>query len=648
MKKKLFKNIDISSLGIVRVGSAVPRLKVADVKYNEREICELIWRAASAKISILVFPELSLSGYSCADLFMQKTLQDHCLDSLQNLAAYTSDLDICVLVGLPFAVDGRLYNVAAVLANGKIQGLVPKTHLVEYREFYEKRWFTSGRDFTSDQVLVGGLEIPFGPDLLFSFNNSPVCLGVEICEDLWAPIPPSTYQAISSANLIGNLSASTERLGKAQFRRDLIKSHSARVVSAYVYSSSGVHESSSDVLFSGHALIGYNGSLVAENQRFERESSLIFSDIDIDALNYQRHINKTYADSLNESFSFRKVTFDHQAKSVDKITFYHSATPFVATDKQELEQNCKEILNIQAAALAQRLDQANIKNLVIGVSGGLDSAIALVAAVKAFAQLKLSTKNIHAFSLPALATSTRTKENAKKLALGLGVSFDEIDLSAAVLDQFKIIGHDPKNKDLTYENVQARVRTLFLMNKANQLSALVLGTGDLSEIALGWNTFAGDQISHYNVNCSIPKTLMRALALAYAEFKEFAKIKDVLVDIWGTPISPELVTNENKSLQKSEDVLGPYELHDFFLYYMLRWGTKPDKLVFYALAAFGLKYKEEEIKKHLRTFITRFFKSQWKRSVMADGPKLGPVCLSPRGDWRMPPEAEYAAWLDLV
>jgi len=640
----------VNQFGFIKVAAAVPKLRVGDVDYNLKETLQLAERGAKSGASVIVFPELGLTGYTCADLFHQRNLLKKAKEALVAVKKASRNLNTVLVVGLPFSMGGRIFNVGAVVAKGAILGLVPKTYIPGYKEFYEERWFASARDLLTKEILVDGESVPIGTDLLFRFENmSEAVLGVEICEDLWVPIPPSSFQVVAGATIITNLSASNDLVGKADYRKNLIAQQSARGVCGYIYSSCGVHESTTDVVFGGHALIAENGNIISENERFSRDSNLIFSDIDLEHLSLDRERQTSFGESIHEStrknFRFLDVSLSISAsRSFDR---YVNPWPFVPQDPAERSKRAEEIFAIQSAGLAKRLEQARIKHLVIGVSGGLDSTLALLVAVKTAGLLGLSLENIHTYTLPGFATTKRTKSNAIKLAEALGVSIETIDITKGSLQQLKDISHDTKTQDLTFENVQARYRTLTLMDKANQLGGIVVGTGDLSEIALGWNTFTGDQISHYNVNASIPKLLVKYLVEWVSDQGDFVKAKKVLRDILATPISPELVRNGKKGItQKTEDLIGPYELHDFFLYHMVRWGSSPKKILFLAEKAFNRKYKPEVIHKWLKVFVSRFFRNQWKRSVMPDGPKVGSVALSPRGDWRMPSDADGRLWLD--
>ena len=632
--------------GFVRVASITPPLRVGDVDFNVKEIIGWARKAASNNVRVIVFPELSVTGYTLADLFQNQLLLKKSLDGLNSIKKSSLEINGVILVGLPFSCEGKIFNTAAVIQKGKILGLVPKTYIPGYKEFYEERWFASARDLIGKEVNIFNTNVPIGTDILFQDKQNPeVILGVEICEDLWGPVPPSSLQVLSGANIIANLSASNELVGKADYRRSLVTQQSARGICGYIYSSCGVHESTTDVVFSGHCLIAEDGVLLTESKRFKQEGEIIISELDTEHLMLNRERTTSFGDTIHEARKdFRFISMNLPKVNTAKLYRNIDSHPFTPKDNSERDKRVEEIFSIQTAGLAKRLSHANIKNIVLGLSGGLDSTLALLVAVRACQIMKLPLKNIHAITMPGFATTKRTKSNALKLAETLGTNIETVDITKGSLQQFEDIGHDKKTQDVTYQNVQARYRTMIMMNKANQIGGLVLGTGDLSEIALGWNTFTGDQISHYNVNAGVPKTLVKYLVQWVSNQESFKKAADVLIDIIDTPISPEL-TREKKKMQKTEDLIGPYELHDFFLYHFARWGSSPSKILFLAQQAFGSKYTVENLKKWLKLFITRFFGNQWKRSVMPDGPKVGSVALSPRGDWRMPSDAEVAIWL---
>ena len=639
-----------ADFGFVRVAAAVPPLKVADVEGNLQHILDFAGRAQEQGAQVVVFPELCLTGYTSGELFHQQLLVDAAADALLRLAHASADLRPLLVVGFPLAAEGALFNTAAVVGAGSIHGLVPKTYIPGYKEYYEERWFASARDLLAREVRLGERDVPVGTDLLFRARRSPkLVIGIEICEDLWGPLPPSSFQVLHGAHIVLNLSASNELIGKADYRRSLVAQQSARGICAYVYTSCGPGESTQDVVFGGHGLIAEDGAILAESQRFAPEGELLVSDVDIEHLAVDRERTTSFGDSVHAfpAMAWRTVDVDIQPYVTPPFRRAVDPSPFIPRDDLERNRRTEEIFAIQTSGLAKRMAQTGIRNIVLGLSGGLDSTLALLVAVRTFDLLALDRQGILAFSMPGFGTTARTRGNAERLAAACGVSFQEIGIEEGCRQHFRDIGHDERVEDVTFENVQARYRTMILMNKANQHRALVLGTGDLSEIALGWNTFNGDHISHYNVNAGVPKTLVRYLVEWVAGQSRFAKVQAVLQDILQTPISPELLRNGQGAAvsQRTEEIIGPYELHDFFLYHFARWESRPAKILFLACEAFKDRYDEPTIRKWLRVFITRFFGSQWKRSVMPDGPKVGSVALSPRGDWRMPSDAEAVLWL---
>lgn len=646
-KNKTLSNL--SGFGFVRVAAAAPRLAVGDIVANQKVILDSVRQAAAQYVSLLIFPELSITGYTVGDLFQQQLLQKEALRSLNEIRQATAKYNMAICVGLPLAVEDKLFNAAAVVSCGKILGIVPKTYVPGYKEFYEERWFSSARDLTAKEVKLFGSTVPLGADLLFQVSESPkIILGVEICEDVWTPLPPSSFQVIAGANVVANLSASNDLVGKADYRRSLVSQQSARGICGYVYASCGVGESTTDLVFGGHSIIAENGMILAESQKFIRNGELITADIDLEHLKLDRERTTSFGESVHESGgkTFRIAETRLSLPKIGKTNRRVDPRPFVPSDPAERDKRAEEIFAIQTAGLAKRLEQARINKIVLGLSGGLDSTLALLVAVRTCKLLGLPPGNIHALTMPGFATTKRTRLNAVKLAKALGAVLDEIDITKGSTQQLNDIQHDGKTQDVTFQNVQARYRTMTLMNEANRIGGLVLGTGDLSEIALGWCTFTGDHISHYNVNVGIPKTLVKYLVQWVGEREDFKNVKKILTDVLKTPISPELVKSTGKEItQRTEDLIGPYELHDFFLYHFVRWGSAPSKILFLAQEAFGAKYPAAEIKKWLRVFVDRFFKNQWKRSVMPDGPKVGSVSLSPRGDWRMPSDAEASLWL---
>ncbi len=624
--------------GFVKVAAATPELRVADPTFNSREIFKMAEQAAYNGASIIVFPELCITGYTCGDLFLQQSLLDSALEALKNLMNRTEKLNIAVVVGLPLAVRGKLYNCAAVLCGGRLAGIIPKRHIPNYSEFYELRYFTPGLNSKAEVINCCGQSATFGYCQVFRSGN--LTFGVEICEDLWAPEPPSVKLTAAGAKIILNLSASDELVGKAEFRRALVKGQSARLICAYVYADAGFGESTQDLVFAGHNLIAENGGLITESKKFS--SDIIYADIDLGRIEHDRRRVNT----LNSTTSEFDVEIPLKPVRNNLRDRNFPRTPFVPSDPSKRDSRCEEILAIQSTGLATRLRHTNSKKAVAGLSGGLDSTLALIVMVHAFDRLELDRKGIIAVTMPCFGTTARTKGNAEMLAEAYGVTLRTVDIKAAVDQHFLDIGQDKKDLSLTFENAQARMRTMVLMDIANQEGGMVVGTGDLSELALGWATYNGDHMSMYGVNSSVPKTLVRYL-VAYEAGRASGQLCDVLNDILDTPVSPELLPPENGEIsQKTEDLVGPYELHDFFLYYFLRHGYTPKKLYRVALAAFKGSYDADTIKKWLVTFIKRFFSQQFKRSCLPDGPKAGSVSLSPRGDWRMPSDACAAVWLE--
>ena len=635
--------------GFVKVASAIPKVKVADCRDNVVEIIHLIGKAATSGVQIVVFPELSITGYTCGDLFLQQTLQEEALSGMLEIAERTAHLDILSIVGLPVVIGQQLLNVAAVIQQGHILGLVPKSYLPNYKEFYEQRWFTSAFDNPLQTCDIQGIQIPVGNDLLFS--TSEVTFGIEICEDLWAPVPPSSYLALQGAEIIFNLSASDECVGKHKYLRNLISQQSGRLIAGYVYSSCGFGESSTDVVFGGNALICENGSILCEGKRFHYEPQLLMGDIDVDCLRNERLTNTTF--KTNQSHvakpSPRIIMTGPLAKEGKFLNRTISSHPFIP-DSEDYDETCNEVISIQCAGLAKRITHTQAKSVVVGISGGLDSTLALLICIRTFDRLGLDRKGIIAITMPGFGTTRRTYINAVKLIETLGCSLKEIDIKEACRVHFKDIEHPKELHDTVYENTQARERTQILMDIANQFNGIVIGTGDLSEIALGWSTYNGDHMSMYGVNSGVPKTLVKYLVQWIADNKTDSALRTILLDIISTPVSPELLpSGENEEIeQRTEDVVGPYELHDFFLYHFIRYGATPRKILYLATIAFADSYDESIIKYWLSIFTRRFFAQQFKRSCMPDGPKVGSVSLSPRGDWRMPSDACSKLWLDKI
>ena len=643
-----------AALGFVRVAVITPELRVADVAFNVQAIIDALARAAAQGCRLALFPELSLTGYSCADLFDQALLLDAAQAALIPLVAAAAEHDIAAVVGLPLPVDGRLYNCAALLANGQVQGIVPKSYLPTTGEFYEARWFTPAAQATASSVVIAGAAVPFGRDLLFAASNLPHAIfGVEICEDLWAISPPSADLALAGATVLLNLSASNELLGKEAYRRDLVRQQSARCLAAYLYAGSGPNESTTDLVWAGHSLIAENGVVLAETARFQFTTQMAVADVDVQRLVHERLRNSTYA-ATRAGRSMRTVTFDLPGADVPAAAPYPTLLrpqlarlPFVPADLARRAEHAREIFNIQLTGLAKRLKHTGITRVTIGLSGGLDSTLAILVTVKAFDALGLPRTGIVAISMPGFGTTPRTRGNAARLAEALGVTLHTIPITDAVRLHFRDIGHDESVHDTTYENAQARERTQILMDMANQVGGLVVGTGDLSELALGWATYNGDHMSMYHVNAGVPKTLVRYLVAWMADTEFSGATSAVLHDIIATPITPELLPLDASGAleQKTEETIGPYELHDFFLYYTVRFQFAPRKVFVLARQAFGGDYADTVILRWLEVFYRRFFSQQFKRSAMPDGPKVGSVALSPRGDWRMPSDASSALWL---
>lgn len=632
--------------GFVRVGAVVPKLKVADTEFNCNEIIKQIEIASNNKIQIAVFPELCITGYTCQDLFEQDTLLEESEKALNKILDYTNKLDIICIIGMPIKSENQLFNTAVVVQKGKILGIVPKTFIPNYGEFYEKRWFASSKNANKKEIEILGKKVPFGIDLLFKDKeNNEICFGIEICEDIWAVEQPSNKLALLGANVIFNLSASNEVIGKKEYRRELVKMQSAKTISGYVYCSSGVNESTSDLVFSGESMIFENGSCLANNERFDFESNMIFTEIDTKRLVNDRRKNISFMGNPVD-LEYREIEINIP-DNIDNLTREYSKTPFVPEDKKKISEICEEILNIQSYGLAKRLLHTNINKTVIGISGGLDSTLAFLVIIKAYEILNIPKENIIAITMPGFGTTSRTHNNSMKLINEYGATFREINITKSSLQHFEDIGHDKNIKDVTYENAQARERTKILMNIANKENGLVVGTGDLSELALGWCTYNGDHMSMYAVNASIPKTLVKYIIKWVADNSK-EECKNIINDILDTPISPELLPPDEKGNieQKTEEQVGPYILHDFFLYHFLRYGAEPKKIYILACKTFKQDFKEEEIKHWLQVFIKRFFTQQFKRNCMPDGPKVGTVSLSPRGDLRMPSDASYNIWLN--
>jgi NAD+ synthase (glutamine-hydrolysing) len=664
--------INMNHHGFLRVAAATPMQRVADCDFNAQHTLELLKRAEREGVALVVFPELSLTGYTCADLFQQTALQKGALAALGHLAGESGRcFSGLALVGLPFALDDQLFNCAALLHRGRILSLVPKSFIPNYKEFYEGRWFASAANARSDHARLFAEEIPFGTDQLFEATDvEGLVLGVEICEDLWVPIPPSSFQALRGATVLVNLSASNEVIGKSAYRRQLVVNQSGRCIAAYVYASCGVLESTTDVVFGGHGLISENGTLLAESRRFQRSDDLLVCDVDLDRLRADRIRTNSFGDAqsyLGVAREYRRVRFSLDRKAVpSRLAREVEAHPFVPRGQEQLQERCEEIFQTQVAGLAKRLEHIDKPPVAIGISGGLDSTLALLVTCKTMDALQAPRERIRAFTLPGFGTTARTRGNALAVMRLLGVTPAEVDIRSLCLEALRALGHRPfgidleglsveelagrlrrippeECHDLVFENVQARMRTSLLMN-----SGFVIGTGDISELALGWCTYNGDHMSMYNPNSSIPKTLVKFQVRWVAENEFEGETRRTLLDIVATEISPELLPagQDDQAIQSTEGFVGPYELHDFFLYHFLRYGESPEKILYLAQQArFDQPRAEEEIRRWLGVFIKRFFANQFKRSCLPDGPKVGSISVSPRGDWRMPSDADAALWL---
>ncbi len=639
-------------LGFVKICAASPKLSLANVAENEREIGNLMRKFANEGVAIAVFPELSLTGHSCGDLFFQTQLLNESARTVSRLAKLTESLDFTAIVGAPLLVRQRIYNCAFVLGNGKILGIVPKSHLPNTAEFYEKRWFAPAADLPISEIELCGNKIPLGNDLIFEAENHPECaFGIEICEDLWVPEPPSGKLAVAGAHMIFNLSASNEVVGKTKFRRDLVRMQSARCLAAYAYAGAGIGESTTDIVYAGECFIAQNDAMLSETEKFSLTGTAAIAQIDLELLAHKRRANAEFAAS-REDFAkkFRRVKFSLSSShtSVPAEIFGEiSKTPFIDSDAKIFDAHCKEAFEIQVAGLMRRILHTKAEKIVLGVSGGLDSTLAILVAKEAFLRLGNDAKNVVGISLPGLGTSSRTRKNALDLMKSLGISAREISIVPAVKQHFSDIAHDPENFDVTYENSQARERTQILMDVASRERGFVVGTGDLSETALGWCTFNGDHISMYHVNAGVPKTLIRKIISWVAKEKNDEVLAKILTDVLDTPISPELVPTDvsGEISQKTEDLVGPYELHDFFLFHFCGNAFTPQKIQLLAEKAFAGTFDSETISKWLKVFVKRFFAQQFKRSTFPDGPKVLSIGLSPRGDWRMPSDAFPDTWL---
>ena len=630
--------------GFIKIAAVSPAVTVGNVEKNCNEIINMLEKAKNQRVQIAVFPELSLCGYTCGDLFHQKTLINACYSGIMKICEYSKAFNGYIAVGSPIKYNGKLYNCAVMINNGKVLGIVPKTYIPNYNEYYELRWFESGKGVSGVVNLSDNQTAVIDSGLIFSVNEDTK-IGIEICEDLWAPCPPSIALAQQGANIILNLSASNEAVTKNDYRKSLVKQQSARLFCAYAYASAGVGESTTDLVFSGACTVAENGSLLAEGQRFSLDGTMAVADIDIDKLNAMRQLQNTFTcdNSDNTVLADKELPFLDEAY----IERNFDPNPFVPSDDRERDERCREILAIQSSGLAKRMLHTKTQKLVLGISGGLDSTLALLVAVRTTEMLKIPNENIICITMPGFGTTDLTYSNACALVKSLGATLKEISIKDACIQHFKDISHDAEIHDVTYENTQARERTQILMDYANKVGGLLVGTGDLSELALGWCTYNGDHMSMYGVNASVPKTLVRHLVRNIAD-NSGRETAEILYSVLDTPVSPELLPpdKDGKIEQKTEDTLGPYEVHDFYLYHFLRFGTKPEKLLFMAKKAFRGTYDEERLRKWLEIFIKRFFNSQFKRSCLPDGPKVGSVSLSPRGDWRMPSDASYEEWLN--
>ena len=629
--------------GFIKVAAATPKIKVADPAYNTEEILKIIDETEKNGASILVFSELTISGYTCGDLFLQQPLLTECKNQLLRIVKATENKSMLVVVGCPIVIKQKLYNCAVVISDGSILGIVPKTHLPNYSEFYELRHFTSGEGLEED--LWFGEEFGYvnvAVNQLFKCKEIPeLVVACEICEDLWVPLPPSTYHAMAGATVICNPSASVETTTKESYRRSLVSNQSARLLAAYIYADAGEGESTQDVVYSGHHLICENGSVLAEAKRFTNE--IIYADIDVQKLAAERRKMTSFPGGQTDDYFEQEFSLEVKE---NKITRTFPKAPFVPDNQDERDKRCDEILSLQSMGLKKRLEHTNCKHAVVGISGGLDSTLAVLVTARAFDLLDIPRENLICVTMPCFGTTDRTYQNAVSLIKELGATLKEVRIEKSVRQHFADIGHDENNHDVTYENSQARERTQILMDMANQYNGMVIGTGDMSELALGWATYNGDHMSMYAVNCSVPKTLVRYLVLYYAETTDNKKLSEVLMDVLDTPVSPELLPPVDGVIsQKTEDLVGPYELHDFFLYYMLRFGFPKSKLYRMAKLTFDGVYDDETIKKWLDKFYWRFFSQQFKRSCLPDGPKVGSVAVSPRGDLRMPSDASPTAWI---
>jgi len=648
------RNMQLSrDLGFLRVGAIAPELRVADIDFNVEVIIESMRRAKNEGVQVLAFPEMAITGYTIGDLVQHQALLSKAQEGLHRVLDGSSRCAMAVMVGMPLLVEQKIFNCVVVLNSGSIFGVIPKTHLPSYKEFYEDRWFASSREARPDTVDLLGQRVPFGTDILFRLRGIPsATIGVEICEDLWVPLSPHEYQALAGATLLVNLSASNEVIGKADWRRTMVSSESGRCIAAYCYASAGRGESSNDVIFGGHIIVAENGAVLQESERLAPNPQLVVSDIDLERLAHDRRETTSFGENSRQWRASRIVEMEVGDPVPGTLRRTIDPHPFVPGDPARRAERCREIFSMQVAALAKKLTGANKSHVVMGISGGLDSTLTLLVAAKAMDFLQLPRRNIHAYTLPGFGTTRRTKTNATRLCRALGTTLGTVDITRSCNSHLRDLGHDGR-EDVVFENVQARYRTEFLFNKANELDAIVVGTGDLTEIALGWCTFSGDHLSHYHVNASVPKTLVRFLVRWVADEEEASSpAQNVLYDILETPISPELRRPENGEVtQNTEEVIGPVELADFYLYPFIRFGMRPGKILYLANEArkrglFEGQYTLDDLHKWLKSFIERFFANQFKRTCLPEGPKVGSVSLSPRGDWRMPSDAEARLWIE--
>ncbi len=642
-----------NDLGFLRVGAAAPAIRVADVDFNVDAIIEAVKLARDAGVQVVAFPELAICGYTVQDLVLQRALLSKTRKGLDRILRESSGSAMLVIVGMPLEIDERIFNCAVVLNSGHILGIIPKSYLPSYKEHYEDRWFSSSNDSKSDTIEIAGQKVPFGKDILFELSGiSSAIIGVEICEDLWVPLSPHEYQALAGATVLINLSSSNDIIGKADWRRTIVASESGRCIAAYCYVSAGIGESSNDIVFGGHIIIAENGTILEDSDQLTQNARPVFLDVDLDRLANDRRVTTSFHDASRQGENFRIIKTEIRDIVPDRLLRHLDGHPFVPRDPERRAERCRDIFAMQVAALAKKLSSVSKKQVLLGVSGGLDSTLALLVAEKTMDFLGVPRTNVHAYTLPGFGTTQRTKNNATRLCKALGATFGRVNISQSCRSHLRDLGHNGL-EDVVFENVQARYRTEFLFNKANEIGGIVLGTGDLTEIALGWCTFSGDQLSHYHINASVPKTLVRYLVKWVAD-EEISSdpVQRVLYDVLATPISPELRQPvKGEIAQKTEEVVGPMELADFYAYSFIRLGTRPGKILYLAnevrkLGLFESQYSLDDLHKWLKSFLERFFTNQFKRTCMPEGPKIGSVSLSPRGDWRMTSDAAPKLWLE--